>query len=255
MFVPGRRVGLVRRAFPGAGSPVKDATMSWKSLLKLMIASVAIGSVWWFGPWRSIAHPPGILVGVAPRQVEMSVKPLPERAGWKLKAVAEYELRGRVLGTKRYHTGASAELVPVDVAVGWGRMTDNTAIEALNISMGNRFFFYKWSDRPPLAEKEIIQSAANNHIVAANDRVAETIARLRRGHLVFLRGYLVDATKPGEGNWLTSRRRDDTGNGACEIFYVEIADVYESADGEFAAHAKPARPNLTGPSVGAASIR
>jgi hypothetical protein len=228
--------------------------MSWKSLLKLVLTTAAVGAVWWFGPWRGIAHPPGVLVSTTPRQAEISPVLLPDKAGWKLKAVAEYELRGRVLDTKRYHSGPSAELVPVDVAVGWGPMSDSRTLDALSISMGNRFFFYKWSDQPPLEESTIIRSAANNHIVAANKHVEGVISNLRRGHLVFLRGYLVDATKPGEGNWLTSRRRDDTGNGACEIFYVETAQAFESADGDFAAHAHPRSTHgFERPSVSAAT--
>ena len=38
----------------------------------------------------------------------------------------------------------------------------------------------------------------------------------------------MDANGPDGFHWPTSRRRDDTGNGACELFYVEtIAAVDE----------------------------
>ena len=68
----------------------------WKTLLKLLLIGAAVSAVWWFGPWRSIAHPPGILISSSPHQVPISGHSLPDIEGWKLRAVAEYELRGRV---------------------------------------------------------------------------------------------------------------------------------------------------------------
>lgn len=200
---------------------------------KWVLAAALIAAAWWFGPWRSIAHPPGVLVAPEPRQELIAGHSLPDLAGWKLRAVATYELRGRVLGTKRYHSGADADLVPVDVAVGWGPMSDSKILDALDLCMGNRFFFYEWENQPPISEAQIIRNAANNHIISANDQVRSAIAGLRAGHLVFLRGYLVDATRPGQGNWSSSRRRDDTGNGACELFYVETAQVFASTTPDF----------------------
>jgi hypothetical protein len=37
--------------------------------------------------------------------------------------------------------------------------------------------------------------------------------------------WLVDIRGPGGFSWNTSLRRDDTGNGACEIVYVEELEV------------------------------
>ena len=215
-----------------------------KYLTKLGLTAAAIAAFWWFSSWRSIAHAPGVLVSVQPHQGAVGPYTLPDVEGWKLRAVAEYELRGRVLGTKRYHTGASADLVPIDVAVGWGPMSDTRILDALTLSMGNRFFFYEWDNDPPLEDDEILRNVANNHVIAANDHVRSVVANLRPGHLVYLRGYLVDATKPGEGNWITSRRRDDRGNGACEIFYVETARVSETITPEITGTSQPNRSSV-----------
>jgi hypothetical protein len=42
-----------------------------------------------------------------------------------------------------------------------------------------------------------------------------------------MKGWLVDATGPNGFRWPTSRRRDDTGNGACELFYVEEVHAWD----------------------------
>ena len=207
--------------------------MSWKSASKLLVLAGLVVWAWWWNPWRGIDHPPGVLVPRPPVQADIPPFRLPEIEGWQFDAIAKYDLRGRVLGTKRYYSGANADIVPYDVAVSWGRMSDSAILDKLGISMSNRFFFYEWENSPPLSAEELKSSAANNHIIAANADVRKTIRNLRRGHIIQFQGYLVNAIKPGEGTWNSSRQRDDTGNGACEVFYVETANVWETAPPEF----------------------
>ena len=44
-----------------------------------------------------------------------------------------------------------------------------------------------------------------------------------------MRGYLVNASFPDGSSWNSSLRRDDTGNGACEVFYVQSITAAETA--------------------------
>ena len=192
-----------------------------KIAAKLTALALLAGIVWLLMSGRPIKHPAGVLVPNAPRQKDIPLKPLPSVAGWSLCAVAEYHLRGRVLGTKRYRSGVQSEIVPVDVAVGWGRMSDQSVLDQFALSMTNRFFFYEWSSAPAIPPEEIKVSAGNNHIIAATDDVRRAISGLRLGHIVTMDGYLVNATGPAGFTWNSSLRRDDTGNGACELFYVE----------------------------------
>ena len=194
--------------------------------LALIIALVACGWAW--NPWRSIHHQPGVLVPRPPAQTELAKGSLPDVEGWKLRPMAAYQLRGRVLGTKKYRSGFGSDLVPVDVAVGWGRMSDQAVLDQFTFSMSNRFFFYKWSDQPAIPPDEIMCSAANNHIIAASPAVRKAVSALLPGHIVTMRGYLVNASHPDGSTWNSSLRRDDTGNGACEVFYVEELSAVES---------------------------
>lgn len=196
--------------------------------LKLSFIVLTIAAVWWWWPWSEIKQPPGVLAPGAPMQRDFGGKFLGEMKGWRIQGVAEYELRGRVLGSKRYWSGPTADIAPVDVAIGWGRLSDSAVLDKLTITMGNRFFFYEWEDTPPVSESEMEVSMANNHIISGNAEVRSVIRWLRPGHIVVLKGYLVDATQMGVDTWMSSRRRDDTGNGACEIFYVEQAQAYAS---------------------------
>jgi hypothetical protein len=204
-----------------------------KIAIRLAALLVIAGAVWLFLSSRPIKHPPGVLVPNAPVQKNIPAKPIGMVADWHVIAVAEYHLRGRVLGTKRYHSGPQSELVPVDVAMGWGRMSDQAVLDRLKISMTNRFYFYEWSNDPPIPQGEIVVSSANNHVIAANDEVRKVIGSLRIGQILTMDGYLVNANGPEGREWNTSLRRDDTGNGACELFYVESAKAANFLADEF----------------------
>ena len=59
----------------------------------------------------------------------------------------------------------------------------------------------------------------------ADAGVRRALGRARVGQLVALDGYLVDANRADGWHWRTSLTRDDTGDGACELFYVTSVDV------------------------------
>jgi len=173
---------------------------------------------------RPIRHEPGVLVPVDPQQEDIAPTPLAELNGFRLTGVARYSICGRVLGTKRYWDAPESDLVPVDVALGWGAMSDQSVLDRLGLSMGNRFFFYRWEGAPPCPPGEIMRHAGNHHVISASVEVKRQVASLRKGEIVVLRGWLVDIAGPDGWSWNTSRRRDDTGRGACELFYVEALD-------------------------------
>ena len=194
-------------------------------------AAVLVGLVvcWQLRPWRPIEHPPGVIVPEIPLQVPIAKVSLGEVDGFALDAVACYELTARVLRTKRYYSGPGSNLVPFDVAVAWGPMSDQAVLDQLTITQGNRFYFYRWQKRPPLPLKQIISHSANMHVISANDRVARVVRGLRPGEVVHMRGYLVNVTGPRGFYWNSSLTREDTGHGACEVYYVEHADPVSRA--------------------------
>jgi hypothetical protein len=192
---------------------------------------------------RPIHHPPGVLVPMQPAQMDVPAQALPDVAGFHLTGVARYSLRARVLGTKRYWDGPNAKLVPIDVALGWGAMSDESILSALHLSQSNRFFFYEWDSAPPIPAEAIVTQASNNHIIAANADVAHAVKSLRTGQIVQMEGWLVNVTGPGGFRWKTSLRRDDTGNGACELYYVESIAAVDDVEPAFASPTVAAHTN------------
>lgn len=45
------------------------------------------------------------------------------------------------------------------------------------------------------------------------------------GHIVRFHGYLIEARRDDGWHWRSSLTRNDTGNGACELIWVEDLEV------------------------------
>jgi hypothetical protein len=130
-------------------------------------------------------------------------------------------VEARVLSKRSYRHDQGAAISPVDLALGWGRMSDTKVIDKLGIRQHDRFYFYSWPDLPPIDPGEIVVSSANMHMVPSSQLLAKELKRLKAGNLVRLEGYLVNVTGPEGFYWHTSTTRTDSGNGACELVWVE----------------------------------
>jgi hypothetical protein len=114
--------------------------------------------------------------------------------------------------------------VPLDLAMGWGRMSDSDVLQHIDISQSGRFYYWHVQEFP-IPRREIETSSANMHMIPADADVKNQLEQVRTGEVVHLEGFLVDASRPGGWHWNTSLTRDDTGAGACELIYVERVDV------------------------------
>jgi hypothetical protein len=171
---------------------------------------------------RPITYPPGILISSEPEQTI-----LPESAAeiehgpFHLKPLAHFALDARLLHRKIYRYDHESALAPVDLAVGWGPMSDQAVIDKLEISQSMRFFWYEYRLPPPIAPDQIICHSTNLHIIPSTPAIASQSKSFRIGTLLHLSGTLVEATGPEIGRWRSSLSRTDTSNGACELVWVE----------------------------------
>ncbi|HEY2124949.1 MAG TPA: hypothetical protein VGG94_05750 [Chthoniobacterales bacterium] len=193
--------------------------------MKALCVLLVIGALA-FGYWyehRPITYPPGVLIPSEPAQSpETDATPIPYHT-FQLKPLAHFTVEARVLHRKIYRYDRQASLVPVDLALGWGPMSDQGVLDRLTISQSMRFYWYEYRLPPPIAPEEIVAHSTNLHVIPATDEVEQHCKALRAGTLVHLRGELVEATGPelGTGIWRSSLSRTDTGNGACELMWVE----------------------------------
>lgn len=166
------------------------------------------------------------IVPVAQKTIqESTAETTIQRAGYVIEPVARYEIRAKVLSTERYRIGREADLSPVDFVLGWGPMSDNTVTEKLNITQGNRWYHYSWSDAPPIDPAIIVRTSANTHLVPADGDVRARLLNVRSGEIVNLKGYLINIKNPDGWSWRSSLTREDSGAGSCELMWVAEVTV------------------------------
>ena len=100
-------------------------------------------------------------------------------------------------------------------------MSNQDVLDGLDIYRMRRA--YIWTVRkghPPFPIEEINSHAANMHMVPSTPELADRLRAINRGDLVDIRGYLVEIKFADGGIWRSSLTRTDTGNGACELVWV-----------------------------------
>ncbi|HUB88598.1 MAG TPA: hypothetical protein VMA74_02600 [Dyella sp.] len=192
-------------------------------ILVVLLLLAGWGALHWWQR-RPVVPPPGMLAPDAPLQIDIDHGAQLQRGDTTLTTRARFTLTARVLSREDYRFDAGAFLAPEDLALGWGRMSDSAVLAKITISQSNRFYYWH-VDQFPIPRREIETSSANMHMIPADAAVRRALERVRPGQLVHLEGFLVDARRPNGWYWHTSMTREDTGDGACELVYVEDAEI------------------------------
>ncbi len=191
-----------------------------RKLWQLTVLAVVVWCVW--VDYVPHYHPPGVLIREEPEQLLLNGAEAPFAShGWVLKPLAIYSIKARVLSKASYFGTRNGELAPYDLAVGWGPMSDSAVLRKLEITQSGRWYHWQYWGDPPAPRQDIISHSANMHLIPDNDTVRSAIGSLRVGALVEMKGYLVEARRTAPVlTWRSSLRRDDTGDGSCELMLV-----------------------------------
>jgi hypothetical protein len=182
--------------------------------------------------WKLLSEPgtvtlgPGVHAQEPPKQENISNPSSFNFRDYKITPLARFQIRAKVLSREEYSLGREADLSPVDFALGWGRMSDEAVIEQIEISQSSRW--YSWyTDTLPIPAREIETHSANMHLVPADKAVELEIDRARTGDIIEITGKLVEIRADDGWHWKSSMTREDTGNHACEVVWVERFEVVE----------------------------
>jgi hypothetical protein len=186
---------------------------------KFLVLAVLVAAGWFYfhepaAAWKGMP---------AARDPEPTTAGLPapwHHGDYTITALARYQVTAVVLSRDRYRNDRGADLSPVDLALGWGPMSVAPVINDLAISQSGRWYEYRYPGEPPLEPRLIATHSANTHCLPADDAVRDRLLAVKRLELVTLAGYLVEVTAPDGYHWRSSLSRDDTGGGACEVFWI-----------------------------------
>lgn len=195
-----------------------------KTIISLLLLVIIL--VYFFYPEKVVSYPAGITAPDQPVQLNIE-----EQKEWDLNefhfiALAEYQIKARVLSRNDFSIGTESEISPLDLALGWGLMSDQQIIDKLDISQRNRWYHWQ-ADVLPIPSKEISLNSANVHIIPKDEIIEEKFDDVYKGSLIELKGYLVEVTRNDGWRWRSSVKRDDTGGGSCELFWVEEVKIFD----------------------------
>lgn len=188
---------------------------------KLFFAVLALVFIWHF-LYREKRYPPGVLVREYPVQEEVQGLASWTFGKYRITPLASYVLKARILHRKKYRYDRGADLSPLDLAVGWGVMSDQSLLDGLSISQSMRWYYVRWGRAAgAVDETQIFNHSANVHIIPSDEGVRKKAFRVKAGDIVRMRGYLVQVEGPDSFYWKSSLSRSDTGKGSCELFWLK----------------------------------
>ncbi|MET0068324.1 MAG: hypothetical protein ABW076_18420 [Candidatus Thiodiazotropha sp.] len=197
--------------------------------MKKILIAIAVYGIYWmiFVHEGEVTLRPGVMVDEEPQQELLHDADSFDHKGFRITPLARFDIRAKILSKKYYSMGRESDLSPIDLALGWGQMSDETVLKTIRISQSNRFFH--WGvDEFPIPRKEIETHASNMHIIPADYPTEAALKRARKGEIVRFSGYLVKVDTQDGWHWSSSLSRSDTGNGACELVWVEAFQVEPS---------------------------
>lgn len=181
-------------------------------------ALIAIGAFRWLGS-PVIKHAPGMLVPEEPVQTPTKMEPF--AAGrYNIAPLQDYRIRARVLGKKSYEHDDDGDLIPFDLMLGWGPMSNSSVIDTYHLSQDGRHAFVYGDERSALPFEVIKSKFANLHACPATDWVKIRLSELLVGDIVTLTGVLIRAERGDGYRVVSSTSRDDSQGGACEVMWI-----------------------------------
>ncbi len=152
-----------------------------------------------------------------------------KNTNYSVKPIADYELWGLVVTVNNikawyniYHDKDSVNLK--DVCVIWGDNLTSDAYLGVHYKSGEWTCYTRWYGK--LDGRFYGNKLSNNHLLSDSEQVRRIIKEVKIGDQIHLSGALVNYAKKGSRYYRNSSlTRDDTGNGACETFFVQEAKI------------------------------
>lgn len=199
--------------------------MDLRGVLCVTVVGLALFSGWRRFELRPLHPPDGVVASQEPRQRDTGEAAVMRHGRWLLTPRADYEITARILSREDYRFDALADLIPEDLALGWGPMSDNRVLAAFDIEQSARFYTWRPHGALPVARETVISHSANIHLIPADETIRSRLERLRVGEVVHLSGPLVDGRRD-DGAWIrTSLSRQDSGAGSCEVLLVRNVEI------------------------------
>lgn len=190
----------------------------------LLFAALLFGGVYYYWTTRPIEHGPGVVAPETPVQEATYNTDQFEYENLEITPRATFKLEARVLSKKNYYFDKYSDFFPTDIVFGWGPMSDERNLKSLMVRQSDRSFYWEMI-RPPIEQAEMWRHAANMHLIGSTQEIRDKISTLRKGQVVEIEGFLVNAKSPEGWTLKTSLRRDDIGSNSSELVWIKSLTI------------------------------
>lgn len=141
-----------------------------------------------------------------------------------MKFLARYKVKGKVVAMQQILDRGSW-MSAADVGIAWGKMVEPKVDQYMRYSQRGRFLNYFFKPGLSVSRKYVQLHISNNHILTVSNSMLNVVKNLEVDDDIVFDGYLVELFGTGRRGykfkWKSSLIRKDTGDGACEVMYVE----------------------------------
>jgi hypothetical protein len=191
-------------------------------------------------PLPNISDINNSVINVDPIQKEISIPPIRTKFGdytYEITPLYSYEIYG--LAISDYSSNNWLDIThkkdpanTKDICVTWGDNIGSGAYKKVKYKHGEFTCYYYYNEKiDPSFNGRFL---SNNHLIPKDKNVKNQIGRVNIGDQIHIKGYLANYIifdKNGKqiSSRNTSTTREDSGNGACEIIYVDKIEVIKKA--------------------------
>lgn len=136
---------------------------------------------------------------------------------------ATYRIATKICGKQRYRRPWGSLVAPYDLCLSWGRLATEDLEGQVKFSQDMRWYQYWVKHNVGIDLSYVGHHSANTHVLYADKNLRKAVARLKKGDVVEMTGYLIFLTGQYKGRdiwWNSSLSRTDSGKGSCEVFYL-----------------------------------
>lgn len=173
---------------------------------------------------RPVKHGVGITAPNEPSVVKVVRHGGFELNHYNLTPTWKIETTARVVSKKRYWLDDKTHLSQLDMVLGWNNLSDERILNQVKIPINERDFKIDVI-QPPLTFSEIRNQIMFMHTVPANDAVKEKLNSLRNGHIIKMKGYIVDVNDRSSLIWKSSFSDRNNRLDSNQIVYIEDIEI------------------------------
>ncbi|PKD44811.1 hypothetical protein [Rhodohalobacter barkolensis] len=195
-------------------------------MLKHLFLVLVLAGSYYLWDQKPIKHGVGVTAPDAPvvergfQLAEHNFKHYTLEPKYRLKTTA------RVVSNKRYWFDEKAELAPVDFVLGWGELSNERILDQVKTPISRRDYKIDVI-RPPMTFNEIRSNLLYMHAIPANETIADQLKSIKTGHIVSIRGFIVDVYDRADVLWTSSRQGNSAKLDNSQYVLIESLDVLE----------------------------